>query len=58
MIGLTPDRTAETKLSGANGDRENEKFLDCLADHKQDWLPYPVAESAESDDHTHTHTHK
>ena len=27
-----------------------------LADHKQDWQPYPVdAQSAESDDHTHTY---
>ena len=51
-----PNLTRETKLSGANGDRENSVFPVQLT-HKQDWQPYPVdAQSAESNYHTHTHT--
>ena len=51
-----PDLTRETKLSGANGDRENSVFPVQLTTSRIG-NPYPVdAQSAESDDHTHTHT--
>ena len=33
---------SETKLSGANGDREDFIFPAQRADHEQDWQPYPV----------------
>ena len=35
-------RSRETKFSGANGDREEIIFPAQLADHEQDWQPYPV----------------
>ena len=34
---------------------QGKRNFPCLADHKQDWQPYPVdAQSAESDEHTHS----
>ena len=33
---------SETKLSGANGDREDFIFPAQRADHEQDWQPHPV----------------
>ena len=40
-MGL-PNPSRETKFSGANGDREYFIFPVQLADHEQDWQPYPV----------------
>ena len=43
MSRLAWDGTAKTVLQGqgANGDREIFIFP-CLADHAQDWQPYPI----------------
>ena len=40
-MGL-PNPSRETRFSGANGDREKIIFPVQLADHEQDWQPYPV----------------
>ena len=40
-MGL-PNPSRETKFSGANGDREEFIFPFQLAEHGQDWQPYPV----------------
>ena len=37
-----PNPSRGTKFSGANGDREEIIFVVHLADHEQDWPPYPV----------------
>ena len=48
-----PNPSRETKFSGANGDREVFIFP-CLADHEQDWQPYPVdLYSGICEDHTY-----
>ena len=39
-MGL-PNPSREMKFSGANGDREEFIFPFQLADHGQDWQPYP-----------------
>ena len=52
-----PNLSCETKLSGANGDREILFFL-CSADHEQNWQPYPVDPfSATSDYYAYIHTY-
>ena len=38
----TADLSREITFLGANGDREEFIFSAQLADHKQDWQPYPV----------------
>ena len=40
-MGL-PNPSRETILSGANGVREHFIFPVQLADHEEDWLPYPA----------------
>ena len=43
MSRLTRDGTVEPVSRGANGDRETIYFFPVqLADHEQDWQPYPV----------------
>ena len=50
-----PNLNRETKLSGANGDRENSVFP-VVDDQEHDWRSYPVdAQSADGDDHIHTY---
>ena len=49
-------RPRETKLSGANGDKEKNIFPVQLT-HEQDWQPYPVdPHSPESADHPSIYT--
>ena len=58
---LTRDGTAEPVsrdqiLRHARGQRN--VYFPCLADHEQDWQPYPVDPySAICDDHTYIHTY-
>ena len=39
---VRPNPSRETKISGANGDREKNTFPDGSADHEQNGQPYPV----------------
>ena len=61
MSRLTRDGTAEPVsleqiLRHARGQRNI--HFPCLADHEQDWQPYPVdTYSAICDDHTYMHTY-
>ena len=63
MRRLTRDRTAEpvareTKISGANGDREKMLFFSDSAGHEQDWQPYPFDPySATRDGHIYIYIH-
>ena len=54
-----PNPSRETKFSRANGDREESIFPVQLADHEQDWQPYPVDPYPcyMCDDDTYMHTH-
>ena len=60
MDALTRDWTAEpySRDQILRRERGQGKFrFPFLADHKQDWQPYPVdAQSAESDDHNYPHS--
>ena len=55
-MGL-PNPSRETKFSGPNEVREEFIFPVQLADHEQDWQPYPFDPYtlAKCDDHTYIH---